>query len=245
MIDQSFYTLKMICQQTRNLFDQQRTAILVDYDNVSPALLTTLMATQSVRELRCNVVEKIAFRTWSKTASERWRSVLTHFGFHSTHIHQVAKGKNAVDIALTSAALGLIYEKQISRIVLVASDSDYVPLAQHIQRLQKEIWIFGDSRTPKSLRQSATRFHSVEPRDQASDVKKKVKPEPQKAEQSKTVFPLFHQSVPNLVQRVDQVLDTLPTNSTGISLQELTRILQQNYGLTPENIGYPIYYRSK
>lgn len=69
------------------------------------------------------------------------------------------KGKNSLDISLVIEGMKILYEKSfIDGIIIIASDSDYTPLARVWRNAGKEVIGIGRKDTPESYRSSCTTF---------------------------------------------------------------------------------------
>ena len=69
------------------------------------------------------------------------------------------KGKNSLDISLVIEGMKVLYEKAfIDGVIIVASDSDYTPLAREWRNAGKEVIGIGRKLTPESYRASCTKF---------------------------------------------------------------------------------------
>ncbi|WP_414650147.1 NYN domain-containing protein [Devosia sp.] len=74
------------------------------------------------------------------------------------HLPSVAPGKNATDIALTIDVTEMLISRRLQTFVLIASDTDFTPLAVRIREEGKDVIWFGSRSTPDSFRRRAPRF---------------------------------------------------------------------------------------
>ncbi len=82
-------------------------------------------------------------------------------------------GRNACDIAMTIAAMDLLYTSKIEGICLVSSDNDFTPLALRLRSAGLKVHGFGEPKAAASLRQACTTFTEL-------GVPKIAKPQPVK-----------------------------------------------------------------
>jgi hypothetical protein len=74
----------------------------------------------------------------------------------------LVKGKNATDMALVIDAMDLLYTKKLATFCLVSSDSDFTPLIQRLRADGKEVFGFGEKKTPAPFINACTRFIYLE-----------------------------------------------------------------------------------
>lgn len=74
----------------------------------------------------------------------------------------LVKGKNATDMALVIDAMDLLYTKKLHTFCLVSSDSDFTPLIQRLRADGKEVFGFGEQKTPEPFIAACTRFIYLE-----------------------------------------------------------------------------------
>jgi NYN domain/OST-HTH/LOTUS domain len=106
-------------------------ALLIDGDNISPALITQILAETS--KVGYLAIRRI-YGNWGNANMQRWREVSVHYALEQRHHGQVAAGKNATDIALVIDAMDIFYSGQIQHFCLVTSDSDYTPLVLRLRK---------------------------------------------------------------------------------------------------------------
>ena len=81
-----------------------------------------------------------AYADWSVPANAAYRNDLTARALHLVQLFSVSGSKNGADIRLAVDAVeDLLRNPEISHVVLVAGDSDYVPLAQSCKQLGRYV----------------------------------------------------------------------------------------------------------
>ena len=101
-----------------------------------------------------------AYADWSVPANAAYRSDLTARALHLVQLFSVSGAKNGADIRLAVDAVeDLVRNPEISHVVLVAGDSDYVPLAQSCKQLGRDVVGIGVAgSTSRALRFACTDF---------------------------------------------------------------------------------------
>lgn len=92
-----------------------------------------------------------------------WLKIVQKHAITCIQTMNFTKGKNSLDISLVIEGMKILYEKSfIDGIIIVASDSDYTPLAREWRNAGKEVIGIGKKLTPESYRASCTKFIYVE-----------------------------------------------------------------------------------
>ena len=131
-------------------------ALLIDSENAEPRMdevfqeLTKLGDTP-IRYLIGNFTQIPQSHPWLKIAQKHAITCIQTMNF--------TKGKNSLDISLVIEGMKVLYEKSfIDGVIIVASDSDYTPLAREWRNAGKEVIGIGKKLTPESYRASCTKF---------------------------------------------------------------------------------------
>ena len=131
-------------------------ALLIDSENAEPRMdevfweLTKLGDTP-IRYLIGNFTQIPQTHPWLKIAQKHAITCVQTMNF--------TKGKNSLDISLVIEGMKVLYEKAfIDGVIIVASDSDYTPLAREWRNAGKEAIGIGRKLTPESYRASCTKF---------------------------------------------------------------------------------------
>lgn len=130
-------------------------ALLIDADNAPAAKIEFILS-----ELAAHGVVNIrrAYGNWTKADLAGWTKVLHENSIQAMQSFDLTKGKNATDIALVIDAMDLLYTKKINTFCLVSSDCDFTPLIQRLRADGKEVFGFGELKTPEPFFAACTRF---------------------------------------------------------------------------------------
>ena len=130
-------------------------AILIDYENVGGDSLQSL--TEQLSGLG-RIIVKRAYADWS--TQRKGQEKLIELGIEAVHNYRgVRSGKNSCDIKLTIDAVELLHNTPIDTFVIVSSDSDFVPLVNHLRGSGKSV--IGAGRravTPATMVKSCDRY---------------------------------------------------------------------------------------
>lgn len=133
--------------------------LLIDADN------TRLSKMESVlREVSAygRIVVKRAYGNWKKDALKNWENELKRLAIKAEQQFDYVSGKNATDIALVIDAINLLHKGMYDAFVIVASDSDYTPLAINLHESGVYVIGVGEKKTPESFRNSCDEFIFLE-----------------------------------------------------------------------------------
>ena len=110
-------------------------ALLIDYENVGIDSLQYLVEQISGMG---RIIVKRAYADWSSERKGQER--LIELGVEAVHNYRTPRsGKNSCDIKLTIDAVELLHSAQVDTFVIVSSDSDFVPLVNHLRGSGKSV----------------------------------------------------------------------------------------------------------
>lgn len=134
-------------------------ALLIDADNAPAAKIEFILS-----ELAAHGVVNIrrAYGNWTKSDLGGWIKVLHDNSIQPIQTFDLVKGKNATDMALCIDAMDLLYTKNIHTFCLVSSDADFTPLIQRLRADGKDVFGFGEKKTPSPFIAACTRFIYLE-----------------------------------------------------------------------------------
>jgi uncharacterized LabA/DUF88 family protein len=134
-------------------------ALLIDADqggqDYLDAVLTVLAELGTVNIRR-------AYGNWSKPELSTWEPVFHSYAIMPMQQFDIARKKNATDMAMTIDAMDLLYSGRVDGFGIMSSDSDFMPLAMRIRQDGLPVYGFGKAKTPESFRQACTRFIDVD-----------------------------------------------------------------------------------
>jgi NYN domain/OST-HTH/LOTUS domain len=132
-----------------------RVALLIDGDNSASISIPSLLA--EAGKLGDVLIRRV-YGNWSLSSMHAWQEVAPHYGLEQRHHGQTTPGKNATDIALVIDAMDILYSGAIEHFCLVASDSDYTPLALRLRSAGCQVLGIGKPTTPLALQTACTEF---------------------------------------------------------------------------------------
>lgn len=139
--------------------DLKSIALLIDADN------TQLQKIENViREVSTHgrIVVKRAYGNWKKDVLKNWEEVLKRLAIKAEQQFDYVSGKNATGMALVIDAMNLLHKDLYDAFVIVASDSDYTPLAINLHESGIYVMGVGEKKTPESFRNSCDEFVFLE-----------------------------------------------------------------------------------
>jgi uncharacterized protein (TIGR00288 family) len=139
---------------------ESRVAVLVDCDNVPPAILDHAM---SFVARFGRVVVRRGYGNPATLASNRWQEALVQQAFTPNLQYQYASGKNTADIALALDALEMLFDDKVDTFCFVTSDSDFAYLCRKLRERGASVCIVGEEKTPLALRNASDNFSEWKP----------------------------------------------------------------------------------
>lgn len=145
--------------QTMTTTHPNSIALLIDADNAPAGKIEFILS-----ELAAHGVVNIrrAYGNWAKSDLHGWVKVLHENSIQPMQSFDLVKGKNATDMALVIDAMDLLYTKKVTTFCLVSSDCDFTPLIQRLRADGKEVFGFGEKKTPAPFINACTRFIYLE-----------------------------------------------------------------------------------
>lgn len=128
-----------------------RLAVLIDGDNVSPKTAERLF-----KEIAA-MGEPIVRRVYGVDL-EKWKAEIRKHAISARLVVPNVGKKNAADFDLVIEAMELLHEGKVDGFCLASSDSDFTRLAVHLREKGLDVFGFGSTRAPASLRKAVTRF---------------------------------------------------------------------------------------
>jgi hypothetical protein len=132
-----------------------RLAVLIDADNASVKIVDGLF--EEIAKIGQASLRRI-YGDFTSARLKGWTDVLAKHAI-IPHLHlSNTTGKNASDIALVIDAMDLLHSGIFDGFCLVSSDSDFTRLASRIREQGRDVFGFGELKTPESFRQACGRF---------------------------------------------------------------------------------------
>lgn len=134
-------------------------ALLIDADNAPAAKLPLILAELS-KYGTANV--RRAYGDWTTPRLKSWTAQLHEYAIRPIQQFNYSKGKNATDIAMVIDALELLYTQHLAAFCIASSDADFTPLVMHLRAAGKDVYGFGESKTPEPFQNACTTFLFLE-----------------------------------------------------------------------------------
>lgn len=133
----------------------QKIVLLIDADNTQISKMEAVIQEISTHG---RIVVKRAYGNWKKEALKNWENELKRLAIKAEQQFDYVSGKNATDMALVIGTLDLLHSNLYDAFVIVASDSDYTPLAIRLHESGVYVIGVGERKTPKAFRNACDEF---------------------------------------------------------------------------------------
>jgi len=130
-------------------------AVLIDADNANPSIIEGLLG--EIAKLGVASVKRI-YGDWTTPNLQPWKATLLEFSIQPIQQFRYTTGKNATDSAMIIDAMDLLYTGHFSGFCLVSSDSDFTRLAARIRESGRQVFGFGERKTPRPFVSACDRF---------------------------------------------------------------------------------------
>ena len=144
----------------------KKIAMLIDADNTQLSKLEAV-----IQEISANgrIVVKRAYGNWRKDSLKNWENELKRLAIKPQQQFDYVSGKNATDMALVIDTLDLLHSGIYDAFVIVASDSDYTPLAIKLHESGVYVMGVGEKKTPQAFRNACDEFVYLENLNKEND----------------------------------------------------------------------------
>lgn len=143
----------------------QKIVLLIDADNTQISKMEAVIQEISTHG---RIVVKRAYGNWKKEALKNWENELKRLAIKAEQQFDYVSGKNATDMALVIGTLDLLHSNLYDAFVIVASDSDYTPLAIRLHESGVYVIGVGEKKTPKAFRNACDEFVFLENLDKGT-----------------------------------------------------------------------------
>ena len=137
----------------------QRIAVLIDADNTQIGKIEFVIREISTRG---RIVVKRAYGNWQKDTLKNWENELKRLAIKAEQQFDYVAGKNATDMALVIDTIDLLHSGIYDAFVIVASDSDYTPLAIKLHESGVYVMGVGEKKTAVAFRNACDEFILLE-----------------------------------------------------------------------------------
>jgi len=130
-------------------------ALLIDCDNTSREAVEPVL-----NELAKYGVVNIrrAYGDWKSPELKNWEKHSMLFALKPVQQFGYTKGKNATDAAIIIDAMDILYTNEVDCFALMSSDSDFTPLVVRLLESGKEVFGFGQKKTPSPFVRACSQF---------------------------------------------------------------------------------------
>ena len=135
--------------------DWKKVAVLIDADNTQSSKIGDALQAISTRG---RIAVKRAYGNWRKEYLKGWEPEIQQFAIKAAQQFDCAVGKNATDMALTIDAMDLLHSHEYHAFAIVASDSDYTPLAIRLRESGVKVLGVGSQQATESFRNACDEF---------------------------------------------------------------------------------------
>ncbi len=137
----------------------QKIVLVIDADNTRLSKMEAVIQEISTHG---RIVVKRAYGNWKKEALKHWENELKRLAIKAEQQFDYVSGKNATDMALVIGTLDLLHSNLYDAFAIVASDSDYTPLAIRLHESGVFVIGVGEKKTPKAFRNACDEFVFLE-----------------------------------------------------------------------------------
>jgi uncharacterized protein (TIGR00288 family) len=134
---------------------RSRIALLIDADNAPSGALDAIL--DDLASYGETNVRRI-YGNWDQPNLKSWKELLHPKALRPMQTYDLAKGKNASDIALVVDAMALLHTDRPEAFAIVSSDADFTPLVMHLRERGVQVYGYGERKTPEPFVNACTRF---------------------------------------------------------------------------------------
>ncbi|MHB8632339.1 MAG: NYN domain-containing protein [Thermoplasmatota archaeon] len=150
-------------------------ALIVDGDNVPPAILAPLL---SRMEEAGPVSHRKVFRNWRSTRDAKvWDDASKRLAFERVDRYKTTEGKNASDIAVAVEAMDL-FHAGVRRFCIASGDTDFAPLVERLRRGGSHVTIVGHKADGGLLAQISDEYLAWTSLEGLKGARRAAKPKP-------------------------------------------------------------------
>lgn len=155
--------------------EDKRFALLIDSDNVSAEYVQKIL--DELTKYGIVTIKRI-YGDWTKSNSNKWKTVLLSNSIQPMQQFAYTNGKNATDSYMIIDAMDILYSDNVEGFCLVTSDSDFTRLAARLREAGKNVIGMGETKTPEAFVSACDRFiylNNIAGKEQDDKEKKHVR----------------------------------------------------------------------
>jgi uncharacterized protein (TIGR00288 family) len=134
---------------------KQKIALFIDADNAPASKFEDVLS--EVAKYGVVTIRK-AYGNWKKPSLKPWEELLHEYAIQPVQQYDLARGKNASDIALVIDAMDVMYTKDIDVMCFVSSDCDFTPMVTRALAEGKVVLGFGERKAPSPFVNACSKF---------------------------------------------------------------------------------------
>lgn len=135
--------------------EEKRFALLIDSDNVSAEYVQKIL--DELTKYGIVTIKRI-YGDWTRSNSNKWKTVLLSNSIQPMQQFAYTNGKNATDSFMIIDAMDILYADNVEGFCLVTSDSDFTRLASRLREAGKNVIGMGETKTPEAFVSACDRF---------------------------------------------------------------------------------------
>lgn len=135
--------------------EEKRFALLIDSDNVSAEYVQKIL--DELTKYGSVTIKRI-YGDWTRSNSNKWKTVLLSNSIQPMQQFAYTNGKNATDSFMIIDAMDILYSDNVEGFCLVTSDSDFTRLACRLREAGKNVIGMGETKAPEAFVSACDRF---------------------------------------------------------------------------------------
>lgn len=219
-------------------------ALLIDCENTSREAVEPVL-----NELAKYGVVNIrrAYGDWDRPELKNWKEHSLLFALKPVQQFGYTKGKNATDAAIVIDAMDILYTSKVDSFAIMSSDSDFTPLVVRLLESGKEVFGFGQKKTPAPFVKACSQFIFTEDLISAAREREEeiAEPAPAKPPAAEGVRPTEGQKTKNEMRGdtgLVRILRLACENTAGDDgwshMSEVSQYMKNQKSYSPVNYGF-------
>ena len=218
-------------------------ALLIDCENTSREAVEPVL-----NELAKYGVVNIrrAYGDWKSSELKNWEKHSLLFALKPVQQFGYTKGKNATDAAIIIDAMDILYTNAVDCFAIMSSDSDFTPLVVRLLESGKEVFGFGQKKTPDPFVKACSQFIFTEDLISAArDEEPAPEPVPVRPPPAETAKPAEGQKTKNelrgdtgLVRMLRLACENTAGDDGWSHMSEVSQYMKNQKIYSPVNYGF-------
>lgn len=210
--------------------NEKTIAVLIDADN-APASNFDVVLNELANVGMISI--RRAYGNWKKDNLRQWEKILFEYAIVPIQQYDLTKNKNASDIALSVDAMEILFTKNIDIFCIISSDCDFTPLVTKLLGAGKQVYGFGEEKTPEPFRNVCSKFLIVNSKkDRVVDIENK-----ETNNQEKMVGSILKQDT-RLMNLLRGAIEISEDDDGWANLSDIGRIISNQTPFDSRNYGY-------